>query len=592
MKKRILYCSLPSFIILLMLNSCGTTSQIPLASEKTTEEKSFSNETSLSSKETQTQQDNLNDFENSPTEETYLNTESQNNADEQNFLKEDSPNEEAILSKEEPTPEEIVDTEDILSDTFSFEENEPFTEPDVFDAPLQEEITLVENQNYFTENDANSTEETEEKSKDFFDNRPSLTAQSADFQDNQTQVLNGTGENSQQKNDSQKNVNSAQTKPSVAVNVHSNKSSTPKTDSKNDKNSESKNNSLKDENSLQDKESESQNDSSVDVFKNPSVIIPSRSMRVKNNQYLDVIYPGNGWIYIGETGKTPLFRYFGRMLGNSDTKFTLRSMKSGKTYLHFYKNDVLTASYIDDYLEVDVIEENAVSTEKATAPSYAEVVPPKPVRAVTEILLDSENTEKNSNTTAEKNSENDYSKAKKSSSEVESNQKREENPNSDSNSSENSTPIDDKKVKTVIQNKDSKNTGEENTILQQISEPTTTVFAQEKTDKTSTKSSNSLAEINLDPTKSLLEQAKQSLSEKKYELALAQIQAYMDSSSENFDEALYVQGQILEADSPIRNIKSALDSYDTLIKRYPASKYWSNANKRKIFLNRFYINIF
>ena len=91
---------------------------------------------------------------------------------------------------------------------------------------------------------------------------------------------------------------------------------------------------------------------------------------------------------------------------------------------------------------------------------------------------------------------------------------------------------------------------------------------------------------------SLLEQAKESLKNKDYENALNEIQEYLDTKNTKIDEALYIQGQILEADSRVRNIKSAIDSYDSLIKHYPASRFWQDANKRKIYLNRYYINIY
>ena len=107
-------------------------------------------------------------------------------------------------------------------------------------------------------------------------------------------------------------------------------------------------------------------------------------MTVKNNQYIEVNYPGSGWVYIGETEKTPLFSYFGRKLGTENTSFTLRSRKAGKTVLHFYKNDALTSRYIDDYLEVIVQDESATPGTKSVAPSYAEIVPPKPERRITE----------------------------------------------------------------------------------------------------------------------------------------------------------------------------------------------------------------
>jgi outer membrane protein assembly factor BamD (BamD/ComL family) len=50
-------------------------------------------------------------------------------------------------------------------------------------------------------------------------------------------------------------------------------------------------------------------------------------------------------------------------------------------------------------------------------------------------------------------------------------------------------------------------------------------------------------------------------------------------------------GQLLEADSPIKNIKEAINTYQSLCDSYPASKYWESANKRIIYLKRFYIDI-
>jgi len=314
-------------------------------------------------------------------------------------------------------------------------------------------------------------------------------------------------------------------------------------------------------------------ESKIDVFNNPAVIIPSRSMTVKNNQYVDVVYPGSGWIYIGEAESDAHFRYFGRKLGTTDTTFTLRSIKSGKALLHFYKNDALTSQYIDDYLEVEVLKENAKPNEKTLAPSYAQAVPPKPVRGVTQINgtnAENKKTVDSENQTEEKKA----IKTLDNSSEKKQNETVAQN--NDISSSEN------KDLKTIISTTDS-----QDKIQNQNSFITQTQKPEEKKQETTQNDP-----INIDPSKSLLEQAKESLQNKKYELALSQIQMYLDSENSKTDEALYVQGQILEADSSVRNIKSAIDSYNTLIKKYPASKFWQEANKRKIYLDRYYINIY
>lgn len=299
------------------------------------------------------------------------------------------------------------------------------------------------------------------------------------------------------------------------------------------------------------------NESVTDTAVPPSVIIPSRSMTVKNNQYVDIVYPGNGWIYMGETETSDKFRYFGRKLGTADTTFTLRSVKPGSTILHFYKNDALTAEYIDDYLEVQVENESAPAGERATAPSYAQAVPPKQTRYKTQFEGDIRKQEEintSSGTEASLPSGQDAI----------------------SYTDTDTSYTDESEIRTVVQDTET----EPQEISQQAEE--------EKQSNGSTTSALGSA----DTSKTLLEQAKESLSNKNYETALTQIQSYLDSQNTKIDEALYVQGQILEADSSVRNIKGAIDSYNTLIKRYPASQFWQAANKRKIYLSRYYVNIY
>lgn len=317
-----------------------------------------------------------------------------------------------------------------------------------------------------------------------------------------------------------------------------------------------------------------QNSESDDDFNQPAadelIKTPSRSMTCHLNQYIEVDYPGNGWIFIGEDSEEPLFKYFGRKLGGTNTKFTLRSTKSGKTQLHFYKNDVLTSRYIDDYLEVEVLAEKALTNEKIQAPLYADAVPPKPVRKAVQ------NTEEEhaavSNSANLSDSKKEISDSPKFSPE-----------NQENNSKKEILP-DEKDIKTNIQ------TTGENLEATEKETPATKSNSENFSFQENNSPAKS-AEVTV-PTAKLLEQAKHSLKEKQYEKALTEIQLYLDKENTKIDEALYVQGQILEADSKVRNIKNAIDSYDTIIKKYPASPYWQDANRRKVFLTRFYVNIY
>ena len=327
-------------------------------------------------------------------------------------------------------------------------------------------------------------------------------------------------------------------------------------------------------NSAENNSATDQNSESDDDFNQPAadelIKTPSRSMTCHLNQYIEVDYPGNGWIFIGEDSEEPLFKYFGRKLGGTNTKFTLRSTKSGKTQLHFYKNDVLTSRYIDDYLEVEVLAEKALTNEKLQAPLYADAVPPKPVRKAVQ------NTEEEhaavSNSANLSDSKKEISDSTKFSPE-----------NQENNSKKEILP-DEKDIKTNIQ------TTGENLEATEKETPATKSNSENFSFQENNSPAKS-AEVTV-PTAKLLEQAKHALKEKQYEKALTEIQLYLDKENTKIDEALYVQGQILEADSKVRNIKNAIDSYDTIIKKYPASPYWQDANRRKVFLTRFYVNIY
>ncbi len=111
------------------------------------------------------------------------------------------------------------------------------------------------------------------------------------------------------------------------------------------------------------------------------LVVPSRSVVMDKEQYLDIRYPGTGWVYLGEVTKdgtsigTPSLTYFGRRRTSEDTSFTMKSTKTGTTILHFYKQDVLSATFIDDFLQVTITDKIAQNGFRVIAPSYETLVP-------------------------------------------------------------------------------------------------------------------------------------------------------------------------------------------------------------------------
>lgn len=292
-------------------------------------------------------------------------------------------------------------------------------------------------------------------------------------------------------------------------------------------------------------------------------IKPSRSMTIKKNQYIDITYPGTGWIYLGQKDNKKNFTFFGRKLGGKDTSFTLRAKNPGTYLLHFYKNDPLTNSYIDDYLEVIVENKETSSTEHILAPNYATIVPPK-VTITAETRK--ENKKQNINKTVDENKNKQQKTQEEQTQNVASKK-----------------PI-DSSVKTVIQTQDEENTNE-------ISETSNTqnIIETKQEENNTQKQPNQ----NLDKLKEseLLALAKKQFANKEHSNALYTLEKFFEKAVSKIDEGLFLQGQILESKSDVQNIKGAIDSYELIVKSYPASAYWTQANKRTIFLKRFYINI-
>ncbi|MDR2344117.1 MAG: hypothetical protein LBD86_06275 [Spirochaetaceae bacterium] len=88
----------------------------------------------------------------------------------------------------------------------------------------------------------------------------------------------------------------------------------------------------------------------------------------------------------------------------------------------------------------------------------------------------------------------------------------------------------------------------------------------------------------------LLQQAREAVAAQKYPDAIALLER-MEAQAALNDEAWWLYGQAFEADSPSRDIRSALDAYSCIVRDYPQSSYYKNARNRIAFLNKFYFNI-
>lgn len=309
-------------------------------------------------------------------------------------------------------------------------------------------------------------------------------------------------------------------------------------------------------------------DSLVDADKIDTPVTPSRSVHIAKNQYLDVVYPGGGWIYLGETDETKLLSFFGKKLGDADTIFTLRAKNAGRAILHFYKNDILTGDAIDDRLEVIVEDKAGSAAERITAPSYADIVPPRPASSASDER--GENAEAAPFETAKNGTE------------------------SFSEEGTGSTPLSGRTADSEYGASGKTESGASGTMqMRQASadenDSASTQSAQKQT------GSASAADLSADDyaldESGLLEKAKSAYDEKNYARALALLELFFARATSRLDEGLYLKGQTLEAKSDLQNIKGAIGAYDELLQKWPESKQWQSARKRSIYLKRMYVDI-
>lgn len=301
---------------------------------------------------------------------------------------------------------------------------------------------------------------------------------------------------------------------------------------------------------------------------NAEEITPSRKVTLKKMEYLDITYPGQGWIYMGITDGSKDLTYFGRKLGTENTKFTLQARNAGKKIVHFYKNDALSGQYIDDYIEVEILNQKGSNKTHIDAPEYKQPVPKKAKEKINKDLA------KNDEEISMENSESSLVQTSSNSSNVSDSNSVSSIENDSKIEKQTSAPKETKNVEGVLEQEEEGRGGER----------TSSSSSSSSIEKTEDK--NSLTDSN-----TLLQEAQVLYNEKEYKLALEKINSFLESATSKRDLGLYLQGQILEAKSEVQNIRAAIEAYSTLTKNYPASKRWDDANKRMIYLKRFYLEV-
>lgn len=283
---------------------------------------------------------------------------------------------------------------------------------------------------------------------------------------------------------------------------------------------------------------------------NEPVIIPSRSVSAKINQFIDIVYPGKGWIYLGEVKavKPPVISFSKRVRDNENTLFSLQAKRAGTTLLHFYKQDPLAASYLDDYVEVNVLNERGTARDHIRLEAH-------PLPDTTSVQP-SENNENANGQSAQAGSSGQ--KGTPSAANTTSGAEAIAGGNGTTSGINGSAAG----AGTTGKGSQNKNAGETETAIEAV----------------------------LDAD-ALFEKAQTAYNEKRYADALQALDEYFKIAEKNIDRALFLQGKIYESNSEFKNIRKALAVYEKLSAAFPESDLWESARKRVIYIKRFYLDI-
>jgi hypothetical protein len=89
----------------------------------------------------------------------------------------------------------------------------------------------------------------------------------------------------------------------------------------------------------------------------------------------------------------------------------------------------------------------------------------------------------------------------------------------------------------------------------------------------------------------ILDKAKAALAAGDPASAIALLDSFFSAAVTSLDEGWYLRGQAYEANSAVRDIRKALDCYQTLVSAYPDSSRWKDADARIRYIQQFYLRI-
>ena len=274
----------------------------------------------------------------------------------------------------------------------------------------------------------------------------------------------------------------------------------------------------------------------------------TRSVKLYTGQRLEVVYPGEGWVYLGESSAQKGIKYQQRKLQSGTSIFHFGAVDEGSYILNFSHFDVFSDNFISDSIAVHVEKAKTKLSNTVKAPDYKGAVNTAKELEKKESLIDKKNKIGHEN-----ESKKDIESSKSAAGAMSGTPLKAE---SSAKKNENSTVYDSPDILTITEKSESKTAGKD---LKSASE--------------------------------VLDMIRGYISEGNAANALNSAEDFFKNYSVNLDEALFLRGQAYELNGPNKNVKKALEAYQTLTKAYPESKFWDKADARIRYIKKFYIDI-
>lgn len=283
----------------------------------------------------------------------------------------------------------------------------------------------------------------------------------------------------------------------------------------------------------------------------------SRSVSVGKGQRLELSYPAEGWVYLGEATGQKGLKYLHRKLQKGNSVFTFNAEKDGDYILNFSFFDVFSDEHILDSVAVTVTSDKKTPAEKITAPPYKREG--KKNKGKGESKDGAQNT--------------DIQKLDIPSVQKEPSQKTETKPKTEEDIFPSAEPIN--KNASAGQGSNSP-VFDEPDVFANTAETNSRISKQPETGKDG---------------KTLIEKAEKEIAAGNAEDALKTLEEFFAFSASHLDEGWFLKAKAYEINGKLKNMKAALEAYKFIVKAFPESRLWEKADARIRYIEKFYINI-